>query len=93
MIGYMVPLQGKTLDEGEFYFNCYNEFYFSLSNPSGRPRNAFYGENWTYGGIGYNFGKLGRLEVGPLYQAAYRDRNQDRRNLAMLQTMWVTNFK
>jgi hypothetical protein len=96
-IGYMLPLQGKTLDAHEFYLNMYNEFYFSLSNPPApRLRSAFYSENWTYLGIGYNTGKMGRIEVGPLYQGAYRSpsmgHQHNRRNLSMLQVLWVTNF-
>jgi hypothetical protein len=91
-IGYMIPLQGKTLDAHELYINMYNEFYFSLSNPEARPRNAFFSENWTYIGIGLNTGKWGRIEIGPLYQGAYRNRQHERRNLSMLQILWVTNF-
>ena len=96
-IGYMVPLQGKSLDAHEFYLNMYNEFYFSLSNPPApRLRSAFYSENWTYIGIGFNTGKMGRIEVGPLYQGAYRNprvgHQHNRRNLSMLQILWVTNF-
>ena len=26
-----VPLDGRQLDPGEWYFNCYNEFYFSYA--------------------------------------------------------------
>jgi hypothetical protein len=96
-IGYMVPLQGKTLDAHEFYLNMYNEFYFSLSTPPApRLRSAFYSENWTYFGIGYNTGKMGRIEIGPLYQGAYRSpktgHTHNRRNLSTLQVLWVTNF-
>jgi hypothetical protein len=88
----MVPLQGRTLDVHEFYFNAYNEFYFTLSNPSARPRNGFYSEDWAYLGIGYNTGKTGRVEVGPLYQTALRNRNRERRNLILFQVLWVTSF-
>ena len=91
-IGYMMPLQGKTLDPKEFYVNAYNEFYFSLSNAPNNPRAAFYGENWSYIGVGYNTDKWGRIEIGPLYQAAYRDLQKDRRNLGLIQVLWVTNF-
>jgi hypothetical protein len=91
-LGYMVPLQGKTLDAHEFYFNTYHEIYFSLSNPSSRPRNALHSEDWIYGGIGYHTGKMGRVEIGPLFQSNVRDRQHDRRNLALLQILWVTNF-
>jgi len=91
-IGYMMPLQGKTLDTNEFYLNAYNESYFTLSNPATNPRVAFYSENWTYIGIGYNTAKLGRIEIGPLYQTAYINPQHDRRNLCLLQLLWVTTF-
>jgi hypothetical protein len=91
-IAVNIPLEGKTLDAHEFYFNAYNEFYFTLSNSPQRPRNAFFSEDWLYAGVGYNTGKMGRIEVGPLYQAAYRNRAHERRNLSLLQMMWVTNF-
>jgi hypothetical protein len=91
-IGYMVPLEGRTLDAHEFYFNAYNEFYFTLSNPPERPRSAFYSEDWAYIGVGYHTGKMGRLEAGPLYQTNVRNRNGERRNLILLQVMWMTNF-
>jgi hypothetical protein len=61
-LGFNVPLQGKTLDIHEFYFNTYNEMYFSLT---GR-KNATYSENWTYAGVGYTMGKMGKLELGYL---------------------------
>ena len=91
-IGYMLPLQGRTLDAKEFYFNTYYEIYFSLSNPKARPRNALHSEDWIYAGIGYNTGNMGRIEIGPLYQSNVRDPKKERRNLALLQVLWVTNF-
>lgn len=48
-VALLVPLQGSELESGEFYFNVYNEFYFSLTG----ARNALYSENWSYAGIGY----------------------------------------
>jgi len=87
-IGYNRPLQGKTLDKGEFYFNCYNEFYFSLTG----TKNATYSENWTYAGVGYNIGKMGKLELGYLYQVAVRNARKDLRFFNLCQVMWVTNF-
>jgi len=91
-IGYLIPLQGKTLDAKEVYFNTYYELYFSLSNSKSRPRNALHSEDWAYAGLGYNTNKLGRIEVGFLYQTNVRDRLKERRNLALLQILWVTNF-
>jgi hypothetical protein len=86
--GFNMPLQGKTLDKNEFYLNTYNEFYFSLTG----TKNATYSENWTYAGIGYDIGKLGKLELGYLFQVLVRNRQQDLRFFNLAQVMWVTNF-
>jgi hypothetical protein len=87
-IGFNIPLQGWTLDKHEFYFNTYNEFYFSLTG----AKNATYSENWTYAGCGYDLGKMGRLELGYLFQIAVRNAQQDLRFLNLAQVMWITNF-
>ncbi len=91
-LGFSKPLQGIQLDPGEFYFNCYDEAYFTLTVPPGTVRNALYSENWAYAGIGYQTKKIGRVEVGPLLQFNVRDVEQDLRNLYLLQVTWITNF-
>lgn len=91
-LGFSIPLQGIQLDPGEFYFNCYDEAYFTLTVPSGTVRSALYSENWAYAGIGYQTQKIGRIEVGPLLQFNVRDVEQDLRNLYLLQVTWITNF-
>lgn len=87
-IAFNRPLQGRTLDVHEFYMNMYNEFYFSLTG----AKNATFSENWTYGGIGYELGSVGRLEVGYLLQTAVRNAQKDLRFLQLAQVMWVKNF-
>jgi len=87
-VGFNMPFQGRTLDIHEFYFNTYNEFYFSLTG----AKNATYSENWTYSGCGYDLGKMGRLELGYLFQFAVRNKAQDLRFLNLAQIMWITNF-
>lgn len=87
-LGFTMPLQGKTLDVNEFYLNTYNEFYFSLTG----TKNATYSENWAYLGVGFNFGKMGKLEVGYLSQVFVRNLAKDLRYLDLTQLMWVTNF-
>ena len=82
-LGYSMPLQGKTLDEKEFYFNTYNEFYFSFTG----LKNATYSDNWSYIGSGYNFGEMGRLELGYLLQTTVRNTQKDLRFLHLLQIM------
>ncbi|WP_018342636.1 DUF2490 domain-containing protein [Cytophaga aurantiaca] len=87
-LGLNLPLQGKTLDVKEFYFNAYNEFYFSLTG----AKNAIYSENWTYSGIGYKMSNATKLEMGYLLQIAARDKQQDLRFLNLLQVSLITNF-
>ncbi len=88
-IGWNKPLQGKVLDDHEFYLNMYNEFYFSVTG----NKNATYSENWSYVGVGYQLGKLGKIEVGNLFQVAVRNKQQDLRFLELGQITWITNFK
>jgi hypothetical protein len=91
-IGLNLPLQGASLEDEEFYFNCYTEYYFTLTVPEGTRRNALYSEFWAYAGVGYQLKKYGRLEVGPLLQFNVRDVQHDLRNLYLLQIAWITNF-
>jgi hypothetical protein len=88
MVGYRLPLQGERLDPGEFYFNAYNEFYFSTSG----QRNAIYSDDWVYGGIGYSTEGAGNIEIGPLLQTSVIDTQGHRQNLFLLQVLWSTNF-
>lgn len=87
-IGFNMPLQGKTLEKYEFYMNTYNEFYFSLTG----AKNATYSENWTYLGFGEDFGNLGRIELGYVFQIAVRNQQKDLRFLNLAQITWITNF-
>ena len=87
-MGFNFPLQGKTLDVKEFYFNAYNEFYFSLTG----AKNATYSENWTYSGVGYRVSNSTKVEMGYLLQIAARDKQQDLRFLNLMQVSLITNF-
>lgn len=87
-IALLIPLKGKELDNGEFYFNAYNEFYFSLTG----ARNAFYSENWSYAGIGYQTRLYGRIEMGPLIQRSIINQQHGVRYIDLLQFNWSYNF-
>ncbi|HET7062520.1 MAG TPA: DUF2490 domain-containing protein [Nitrosospira sp.] len=87
-VALLVPLQGSELDNGEFYFNIYNEFYFSLTG----ARNALYSENWSYAGIGYQTAEYGRIEIGPLIQRSIINQRHDVRYINLLQVNWSYNF-
>lgn len=88
-IGANFPLQGRQLDPGEWYFNCYNEFYFSTSG----ERNAFYSDDWLYAGFGYQTLNWGKLEAGPIAQYSVINRDKDYRSLYSLQFGWILKFK
>lgn len=87
-VALLIPLQGSTLEAGEFYFNTYNEFYFNTTGPS----NAFYSENWSYAGIGYQTEEYGRVEAGPLVQRSIINQQHDVRYINLLQVNWSYNF-
>lgn len=87
-LSYTTPLSLKSIMNDKLYFNCYNEWYFSLSG----NKNAFYSENWTYSGIGYKIGEKEKIEFGYLFQVAVRNNQHDLRFLNLLQISWITNF-
>jgi hypothetical protein len=88
-IGASFPLDGRQLDPGEFYVNCYNEFYFSTTG----ERNAFYSDDWAYAGVGYQTLSWGRLEAGPIAQYSIINRDKDISAFYGLQFGWILKFK
>ncbi|GAB2603024.1 DUF2490 domain-containing protein [Spirosoma areae] len=94
-IGVNLPLYDPKLKTKGFYASASNEFFLCLTGARNSPissKNAFYGENWLYGGLGYNTGKFGKIEVGYLYQNLIRNPQQDHRYLHLLQATWAANF-
>ncbi len=88
-IGFNVPLDGRQLDPGEWYFNTYNEFYFSTTG----ERNAFFSDDWLYAGFGYQTIDWGKLEVGPIAQYGTINRDKDIRAFYALQFGWILKFR
>lgn len=87
-IGMSLPLQGRELDPNEWYFNCYNEFYFSTTG----ERYAFYSDDWAYAGFGYQTREWGKLEAGPLAQYAVINHDHDIKAFYALQFGWILKF-
>lgn len=90
-IPFFDPGQQKT----GWYAALSNEAFFCFSGAKNSPisaKNAFYGENWSYGGVGYNAGRWGKLEMGYQYQNLVRNPAQHHRHLHLLQIQWATNF-
>lgn len=87
-IGATFPLNGRQLDPGEWYFNSYNEFYFSSTG----ERNSFYSDDWAYAGFGYQTETMGKFEAGPLAQFGTVNRDKDIRSFYALQLGWIVKF-
>jgi hypothetical protein len=87
-LGGRIPLRGDEIDSGEFYLNVYNEFYFSTTG----ERNAFFSDDWLFGGVGYMTKNLGSFEAGPLVQWSRINENKDTRTHYTLQAGWIYRF-
>ncbi len=94
-VGFTLPLYDPGLKTKGFYASASNEIFLCLTGAKNSPissKNAFYGENWLYGGAGYNTGKFGKIELGYMYQNLIRNSKQDHRYLHLLQISWVGSF-
>jgi hypothetical protein len=99
LLRYQVGFNWLLYDPGKkktgFYVSASNEFFFCLTGAKNSPissKNAFYGEDWVYGGLGYSSGRLGKLEVGYMFQNLIRNPQQDHRHLHLLQATWAMSF-
>ena len=86
---FLVPLKGKTIEPKEFYTTFYADNFFFLSGPN--KFNSF-GEFWTNASLGYNFGKMGKVQTGFTYEWLVRDRAEDKRRMYLFTTDYITNF-
>ncbi len=94
-VSYTLPLYDPQKSKTGVYLSASNEAFFYWKGANNGPvsaQNAVYGEDWICGSIGYNTSKLGRIEVGYMYQDLVRNAKQDRRHLNLLQISWHTNF-
>jgi hypothetical protein len=88
-IAFEKPLQGRVLDNDEFYFTCFNEMFFDLSS----NQKIFYQANWTFAGIGYKTLRAGKFEIGPLVQITFNSEQNSQNALYLLQILWLSDFK
>jgi len=83
-----VPLQGKTLDNGEFYTAAYDELFVQAGKGVGE--NVF-DQNRAAVLLGYRFGKGLRVEAGPFQQIAQLGREIDGRNVFQYNNGFILN--
>lgn len=87
-VGFNTPLQGKKLNNKEFYFHTYNESYWSLTG----SKNSTFSSNWSYAGFGYKIGNTNTIELGYLIQISVRNKEKDLRYLHLAQILWATTL-
>lgn len=94
-VGVTLPFYDPKTTKKGFYASAFNEFFFCLTGAKNSPisfKNGFYGEDWVYGGVGYNTGKFGKIELGYLYQDLIRNARHDHRYLHLIQLTYAATF-
>nr|WP_293834129.1 DUF2490 domain-containing protein [uncultured Arsenicibacter sp.] len=94
-VGFTLPLYDQSTQKQGLYLTVANEAFLCLTGAKNGPvsaKNAFYGEDWVSGGIGYNTGKWGKIELGYMFQDLIRNPAQDHRHLHLAQINWSTAF-
>ncbi len=61
-----IPFKGKTINDKSFYISAYDEFFISFGK---KVAANLFDQNRAYVALGYKIPKIGRLEVGYMYQA------------------------
>lgn len=93
--GFTYPLYDPKVKTKGLYATASNEMFLCLSGARNSPvssKNAFYGEDWVYAGLGYNTGRMGKIELGYCYQNLIRNPAQEHRYLHLMQATWAMNF-
>lgn len=71
MVRANIPLKGKTIEPKTFYLGFYDEIFVNFGK---EVAYNIFDQNRLYGALGYHLGKIGRIEVGYLYQLVQQRR-------------------
>lgn len=88
-LGWDIPLQGKHLNNNEFYLNSVSSYFVQPT----KPRTAFHNLTEFYIGLGYKSETIGRFEIGPEAKIAVRNTDKDVNALIFIDLVWYPNFK
>lgn len=66
-----IILKGTTLEKGEFYIGVYNELFVNFGKEVGYN---LFDQNRAYAALGFHLGRIGKLEVGYMYQIVQQRR-------------------
>ena len=88
-LGWDVPLQGKHLNDNEFYLNSVSSYFVQPT----RPRTAFNNLTEFYLALGYKTKKLGRFEIGPEAKISVRNADKDLNALIFMDFVWYPSSK
>lgn len=62
---FSIPFKGKVITDRSFYLSAYDEFFINFGK---NVATNIFDQNRAYLALGYKFPKIGRLEIGYLYQ-------------------------
>jgi len=88
-LGWDIPLQGKHLNNNEFYLNSVSSYFVQPT----KPRNAFHNLTEFYLGLGFKSEKIGRFEIGPEAKLSVRNKDKDLNTLVFIDFIWYPLFK
>lgn len=88
-LGWDIPLQGKHLNNNEYYLNSVSSYFVQPT----RPRTAFNNLTEFYLGLGYKTKKIGRFEIGPEAKIVVRNTDRDLNTIVFIDLIWYPNFK
>jgi hypothetical protein len=66
---FSVPFKGKSIVDKSLYASIYDEFFINFGKNVGAN---YLDQNRAYAAIGYKIPKVGKLELGYLYQAIFK---------------------
>ncbi|MBC7893228.1 MAG: DUF2490 domain-containing protein [Sphingobacteriaceae bacterium] len=94
-VAVQVPLYDPKTRKQGLFLSASNEAFFCFNGARNGPigaKNAFFGEDWVYVGLGYQTRLLGRIEAGYQAQLLRYNPTRDLRTLHLLQVTWSTQF-
>jgi hypothetical protein len=84
-----IPLKGKMINDKTFYISAYDEFFISYGK---NVAANLFDQNRAYFALGYKIPKIGRLEIGYMYQAILKGDGIKIENNNTLQLGFISTF-
>lgn len=89
MTGFKTGLGRSSVKEKRLYITGYTEEYLTIA---GANKYEDFSEFWAYMGLGYDFGRWGKLQNGLVYEWVVRNTKEQVRKLFYVETFWMLNL-